>query len=149
MVAINSTIQLSRTDMVAINSTLQLSRTDMVAINSTLQLLVVVHHKWTIHLRIPFKIFSDLPSPETSISITATSQDMTSLGSTHELSQSRLLNSTISMVSSIQGAFSSLQSSKNNLVNKHSSSATTNCLEQYFSAQTDQGSGSSMLQTSS
>ena len=89
----------------------------MVAINSTLQLLVVVHHKWTIHLRIPFKIFSDLPSPETSISITATSQDMTSLGSTHELSQSRLLNSTISMVSSMQGAISSLQSSKNNLVN--------------------------------
>ena len=91
----------------------------------------------------PDNSVSDLPSPETSISIPATSQ----IGSSHELSQSKLLDSTISMVSSMQGAISSLQSSINNLVNKQSSSATTNRLEQYFSAQTDQGSGSTMLQT--
>ena len=91
----------------------------------------------------PDNSVSDLPSPETNISIPATSQ----IGSSHELSQSRLLDSTISMVSSMQGAISSLQSSINNLVNKQSSSATTNRLEQYFSAQTDQGSGSTMLQT--
>ena len=61
----------------------------------------------------------------------------------------KLNRSRISMVSSMQGAIPSLQSSINNLVNKQSSSAITNRLEQYFSAQTDQGSGSTMLQTSS
>ena len=59
----------------------------------------------------PNNSVSDLPSPENSISSPAASQDMTSLHSTQKHSQYRLLDSTISMVTSMQGAIFSLLTS--------------------------------------
>ena len=53
------------------------------------------------------------------------------------------------MVTSMQGAISSLLTSIYNLVNKQSPSAITNRLEQFYSARTEQRSGSTILQTSS